>query len=153
MKIVLAAKSVYPFHPYGGIQKYVYYFAKHLVKKGLDIEIVVPLDRGRPRTETFEGLTYTFLSPSIYWYLEYPIGWLGVHLFSYSLSNYLKRKSFDILHSFDLAGYQYLQVKNHRPVIAQVFTDNYLSNPIGLNNFLDFINIHVTHSYKNKTMC
>ena len=57
MKIVLAAKSIYPFHPFGGIQKYVYNYAKYLQKQGIDTEIVAPLDHlGRQRSEKFESL-------------------------------------------------------------------------------------------------
>jgi len=141
MKVILSAKSVYPFHPIGGVQKYVYYFAKHLAQIGIDLEIVTPLDQGKPRTEVYEGLKYTFLKPSIYRYLEYPIGWLGVHLFSRSLNRYLQNVSFDILHSFDLTGYQYVRNAHRRPVIAHVFTDNYLSNPISLKNPLNLFNL------------
>ena len=137
MKIVIATKSVYPFHPVGGVQKYVYNLAKYLIKENVDVEIIAPLDTGKARTEIYEGIKYTFLWPSIFWYLEYPIGWLGVHLFSYMLSKYLKNKQFDLLHSFDMTGYQYLKVKNRRPVIAQIFTDNYLTNPISFRNPLN----------------
>ena len=134
MKVVLAAKSVYPFHPFGGVQKYVYYYAKALARRGVDLEIVAPLDNGVPRTETYEGLKYTFLRPSIYRYLEYPIGWLGVHLFSHALAHYLWNKEFNLLHAFDIAGYRYLKKRTRKPVVAHIFTDNYLSNPIALNN-------------------
>ena len=139
MKIALAAKSVYPFHPFGGVQKYVYYFAKALTRKGVDVEIIAPLDDGPARTETYEGLKYTFIRPAIYKYLEYPVGWLGVHLFSWSLSRYLKNKDFDLLHAFDMAGYAYLKRQSRKPVVVQVFTDNYLSNPITLKDTANLI--------------
>lgn len=140
MKVILAAKSVYPFHPFGGVQKYVYYFAKHLVRRGVDVEIVAPADSGKPRVEEYDGLTYRLLSPSIYRYLEYPIGWLGVHLFSRSLAKYLRKAQFDLLHSFDLTGYQYLKTRNRKPVVAHIFTDNYLCNPISLRNIFNVRN-------------
>lgn len=140
MKVILAAKSVYPFHPFGGVQKYVYYFAKYLAQRGIDVEIVAPVDAGKPRTEVYEGLTYRLLSPSIYRYLEYPAGWLGVHLFSRSLAEYLRRVEFDVLHSFDLTGYQYLKTRNRKPVIAHIFTDNYLCNPLPLGNIFNILN-------------
>ena len=140
MKVILAAKSVYPFHPFGGVQKYVYYFAKHLARQGVDLEIVAPTDSGKPRTEEYDGLKYRLLSPSIYKYLEYPIGWLGVHLFSRSLARYLRKAQFDVLHSFDLTGYQYLKTRNRKPVIAHIFTDNYLCNPIPLRNIFNVRN-------------
>lgn len=141
MKVILAAKSVYPFHPFGGVQKYVYYFAKHLARQNIDLEIVAPADAGKPRIEKYDGLTYRLLNPSIYKYLEYPIGWLGVHLFSCSLAKYLRQTQFDVLHSFDLAGYQYLKTKNRKPVVAHIFTDNYLSNPISLSNIFNVLNL------------
>lgn len=141
MKVILAAKSVYPFHPFGGVQKYVYYFAKHLARQGVDLEIVAPADSGKPRTEEYDGLRYRLLSPSIYKYLEYPIGWLGVHLFSQSLARYLQTMDFDLLHAFDMTGFQYLKAKNRKPVIAHIFTDNYLINPIGTKNPLNLLNL------------
>ncbi len=141
MKIILATKSVWPFHPAGGVQKCVYYLAKFLRKRNLDIEVVSPLDRGKPRTEIFEHIKYTFLSPAIFWYLEYPVGWLGVHLFSLSLARYLQRIDFDLLHSFDMVGYQYLKVNKRKPVISQIFTDNYLSNPISMGNPADILSL------------
>src|SRR3989338_280058 len=150
MKIILAAKSVYPFHPFGGVQKYVYYFAKHLAGQNVDLEIVAPTDAGKPRVEKYDGLTYRLLSPSIYKYLEYPIGWLGVHLFSCSLAKYLRQTRFDVLHSFDLAGYQYLKTKNRKPVAAHIFTDNYLSNPIPLSNVFNVLNLTATRFDKIK---
>ena len=119
MKIILAAKSVYPFHPVGGVQKYVYYFAKNLAQQGVEVEIVAPLDKGQPRSERFDGLTYTLLRPCISWYLEYPIGWLGVHLFSYSLAAYLRRQTFDLAHCFDMTGLQYLRQPSRKPVITR----------------------------------
>jgi len=139
MKIIIAAKSVYPFHPVGGVQKYAYHFAKHLSKKGVDVEVVAPLDEGRPRTEKQDGVTFTLLAPSIFRYLEYPVGWWGVHRFSRSLAAYLKGKNFDLLHSFDMTGYSYATLKKRKPVIAQIFTDNYLSNPISSVNPLNFL--------------
>jgi len=149
MKIILAAKSVYPFHPFGGVQKYVYYLAKYLTKEGIDLEIVAPLDDGKERTEVFEGVRYQFLKPSIYRYLEYPIGWLGVHLFNYTLAKYLRDKDFDVLHSFDMVSYQYLQRPHRRPVIAQIFSDNYLSNPISFQNPFNSLSLF---GYKNENI-
>ncbi len=134
MKIIIGAKSVYPFHPFGGVQKYVYHFGKHLRQQGVEVEIVAPLDQGRPRSEEFEGLKYTLLWPSIFRYLERPVGWLGVHLFSIALAKYLKNKNFDLLHSFDMVGYRYAKMKNRKPVIGQIFSDNYLTNPISSSN-------------------
>ncbi|MDD5013957.1 MAG: glycosyltransferase family 4 protein [Atribacterota bacterium] len=138
MKVIIAAKCVHPFHPFGGIQKYVYNYAKFLSKEGVEVEIVAPLDKGKPRTEIYEGIKYTLLAPRIYPYLEYPIGWLGVHIFSLNLSTYLKNIKFDLLHAFDIAGYQYLRQKNRKPVVTHIFTDNYMCNPIPIWKLASF---------------
>lgn len=141
MKVALAAKSTYPFHPVGGVQKYVYYFAKHLAQRGIDVEIVTPVDTGKPRNEIFDGIRYTLLAPSIYSYLEYPIGWLGVHLFSKSLVQYARATQFDLLHSFDMVSYQYLKLKGRKPVVSQIFSDNYMCNPISLANPVNLVSL------------
>ena len=102
MKVILAAKSIYPFHPVGGVQKHAYYLAKFLTKNNIDVEIVARLDKkGKPRREKIDGITYTLIRPAIYRYIEYPVGWIGVHLFSWSLAKYLQKKEFDVLHAFD----------------------------------------------------
>ncbi len=141
MKVIICAKCVYPFHPVGGIQKYVYYLAKHLQKKGVELEVVAPADKFGARRESFDGIQFQLLNPYIHNYLELPIGWLGVYQFSRSLVNYLKDKDFDLLHSFDLSGYYYLNVQNRKPMIAQIYTDNYLCNPIATINPLNFLNL------------
>jgi len=148
MKVILSAKSVYPFHPVGGVQKYVYYFAKHLIQAGVDVEIVAPLDAGGPRTEYFEGIKYTLIYPSIFSYLELPSGWLGVHWFARRLAHYLKDKQFDILHSFDLTGLYYLGVKGRKPVLAHIFSDNYLCSPITVTKYLSLFG-YKPHDIKN----
>ena len=148
MKVILAAKSVYPFHPFGGVQKYVYYFAKHLLQAGVEVEIVAPLDGGKPRTEYFEGIPYTLIYPSISSYLELPVGWLGVHWFSRQLAHHLKDKQFDILHSFDMTGLYYLDVAGRKPVIAHIFSDNYLCNPITVTKYLSLFG-YKPHDIKN----
>ena len=62
MKIVMAARAVFPYHGYGGMQLYIYHLAKRLVKKGIDVEIVTSyMDRKETYSETYEGIKYTFL--------------------------------------------------------------------------------------------
>src|SRR3989344_6445040 len=142
MKVVFAAKSIYPFHPIGGVQKYAFQLAKNLVKEGIELEIIAPLDNGAERNEVFEGIKYRLLKPSIYKYLEYPIGWLGVHRFSISLARYLKGINFDLLHSFDMTAYRYLKdCSERKPVIAHIFSDNYLCNPISIVNPINYLGL------------
>ncbi|MDD5005696.1 MAG: glycosyltransferase family 4 protein [Candidatus Omnitrophica bacterium] len=150
MKIILAAKCVHPFHPFGGIQKYVYNYAKFLAKEGVETEIVAPLDKGKPRTEIYEGIKYTLLAPRIYQYLEYPIGWLGVHIFSLNLAKYLKNIEFDLLHTFDITGYQYLKRKKRKPVITHIFTDNYMCNSIPIWKLASFWGHNIDNIKRNK---
>ncbi len=141
MKVVLAAKSVYPFHPFGGVQKYVYYYALALHRLGIDVTVVAPLDDGQPREELVEGVKFVLLKPSIYKYLELPVGWLGVHRFAHSLDEYLAGIEFDILHSFDMVGLTYAKRSVRKKVIGHIFTDNFLVNPIGFAHLGDFLGV------------
>jgi len=118
MKVILATKSIYPFHSVIGVQKYAYYLAKFLTKNNIDVEIVARLDKkGKPRREKIDGITYTLIRPAIYRYIEYPVGWIGVHLFSWSLAKYLQKKEFDVLHAFDIVSYKYLKFRDRRPTL------------------------------------
>ncbi len=141
MNICLAAKSVYPFHPFGGVQKYVYYFARHLAKAGVNVHVVAPLDSGKPRTENVDGIRFSLIPPQITSFLELPIGWLGVHAFSRQLVQFLKTQEFDLLHAFDMTGLYYARLPQRKPVIAHIFSDNYLCNPIGINHYLSLFGV------------
>lgn len=145
MKIILSAKCVYPFHPVGGIQKYVYFFAKHLANICESVEVIAPADKHGARQEIIENVKFTLLEPYIYDQLEHPAGWWGVHRFGKSLARYLTTQQFDVLHSFDMSGLYYSKLPQHQPVIAQVYTDNYLCNPIPTINPLNLLKLTGNH--------
>lgn len=66
MKIILSARSVFPFHGYGGVQTHIYNLAKHLVKAGAIVEIVTTSKGNHKNIEqtTYHGIKYTFLPQS-----------------------------------------------------------------------------------------
>ena len=40
MKVILVSKEAFPYHGYGGAQRFVYTLAKYLVKMGIETEII-----------------------------------------------------------------------------------------------------------------
>jgi len=93
MKVVLSGWRVFPFHGYGGLEKYPYYLGKYLREEGVDVRIVTSLSKDNP------------------WIL----------LYSLSLAKHLKKEKCDILHSFENTAYAYLHFKNRVPTLTQPF--------------------------------
>ena len=121
LKIVMTCREAYPFHyTYSGSPKYIYYLSKYLVKEGVDVEIVTSLNEGKERTEVYDNIKYTLLSPNTNSKI-YALRPLQYFLFSSRLVKYLKRKNFDILHGYDIVPYFYLRAGKNVPVVYQPF--------------------------------
>jgi glycosyltransferase involved in cell wall biosynthesis len=126
MKVVMANKSVHPFHPYGGVEKYMFYLGKELAKRGVEVEFVASRPQSREKSAEHEGIRYTFLAPRIVWTHHYPLASsLGHLVFSANLARYLRRQTFDVLHSYGIVSYFYLRSDNRRPVVLQPFEEAY----------------------------
>lgn len=126
MKVILASRAVYPFHPYGGTEKYIYFLAKALVAEGIDVEIVASLPEGRQRRGKYQGITYTFISCYINWTKANALLPSLYHLlFTFNLARYLCKQKFDILHSYGIAPYVYLHFRRRVPVVYQPFERTY----------------------------
>jgi len=118
MDVVLSCKTALPFHSYGGLEKYVYYFGKHLAENGINVEIVVSSDGTAKKEKMHEGVKYVFIPPGLdgrklitpYYYV-----------FNYRLARYLKNKEFDVLHAFDTTSYFYLHSERRAPTVVHLF--------------------------------
>lgn len=121
MKVVMTTKVVYPFHSYGGMQKYVYSLAKSLAKVGVDVTIISSLpDRYSPAMENrkFEGINYIFLPPCF----EGGIGYFKRFLFSWRVAHYISSlNAWDLIHDFGGITLFYLIFNKTKPVIMQGF--------------------------------
>lgn len=126
LKVILANKSAYPFFPFGGIEKYIYYLGKHLLRQGIDVEIVASLPADGKKSGIHDDIQYTFVSPYVGWKLPYSsLSVVRLALFSFNLASYLRKQSFDILHSFLTVPYFYLRLSKRRPVVFQPFEEIY----------------------------
>ena len=118
MKVILSCQKVYPIHQgaLAGIDKYPYFFAKHLIQKGVEVSIFTSLDTGKPRRLMRDGIQYTLIPPKLgetKW--AYPL----TFLFSFNLARYLSKEQFDILHSYEDTAFFYLHLsrRKRKPVI------------------------------------
>jgi len=126
LKVILANKSAYPFFQYGGIEKYIYYLSKHVLKQGIDVEIVSSLPSSGKKNVVHDGILYTFLPPYLDWKLPYSaLSILRLSIFSLNLARYLRKQDFDVLHSFITVPYFYLRLHRRRPVVFQPFEEIY----------------------------
>jgi len=119
---------VFPFHGYGGLEKFVYYLSKNLVKEGVDVEILTSSDKSQ--VKKIDALKYTFILPSVsIKYLDLPhlvrAGhlYLRYSMFINSAAKYLKKKNFDVLHSYEMAAQKYLHFEKRSPTIVQAFNN------------------------------
>ncbi len=129
MKVVQLCRAVYPFHGYGGIEKYPYYLSKFLITEGIEVEIVASMPAEGRRQEIFQNIKYTFLPPRVQG--RRFIG-LWQILFNINVARYLRHQEFDILQSY-IPPTIYLLLKNRKPVIVQPFG----LEPFTLESFLE----------------
>ncbi len=119
MRVIISSRVIYPFHPYGGVEKYFYYLGKYLVKQGVDVEIITSSVGGK-KNEVIEGIKYTFIPPPAS--SRGPtLSLMSHHLFGMNLARYLRRRKFDILHSNDITPFYYSRFKHRTPVLFTPF--------------------------------
>lgn len=119
MKAILSTRHVYPFQGYGGAQKYTYCLAEHLVKNGIEVEIITNSNSGNVQKETFKNIEYTFFPPQVD---TTPWGMITTFIpFTKRIAEYLRSRSFDVLHSFSGTAFYYSFHNDRMPIIAQGF--------------------------------
>jgi glycosyltransferase involved in cell wall biosynthesis len=107
MKVVMVSRAVWGLHGFGGMERYVYFLSKYLVKNGCEVEIITapPTQTAiSVRKEDFEVKEITFLPPRIDKRFSNPIRyWLFVR----NCAKYLKNVEFDVLHAHGMTAYHY----------------------------------------------
>lgn len=139
MKVIMANRAAYPFHPYGGLEKRVYHLSKRLIEQGIEVRIIASHPQNAKAKgvydEIWDGITYTFVPPHLDWTRPFALlPSLRHFVFSFNLARYLRKADFDILHAHTMAPYVYLHLRKRVPVIYQPFERAYdframLQNP------------------------
>ncbi len=129
MRVVILNAQVYPFgQNIIGPAKYFYYLGKYLAKEGIEVEFLVSSTEGQKR-ETYEGITYDFITPYAPHDRESKSAlstYARHRLFDINAVRHLRRKEFDILHTFELAPYWYLRFKRRKAVVMQLWEEAYM---------------------------
>lgn len=139
MKVIMLTRSAFPFHEIGGLEKFVYYLSKNLMKEGVDVEIVTSSNKTKMRK--VGDLKYTFVPPLVSSNPNFPHLmrashlYLCYHLFIISAAKYLTKKKFDILHSYEMSAQKYLHFEKRSPTIVQAF-DNEVCKVEGYKKIL-----------------
>ena len=119
MRVILAAKTCYPFHQYGGMERFFFNLALHLVRNGCEVEILTSGLKGQTAMKvqrTFRNITYTFIYPRV---TDYNVSFT-VFPFLCNAMAYLLSQRFDIIHSCGVVNL-YVLLKERRPVVLQIF--------------------------------
>lgn len=130
MKIVMLTRAAFPFHGYGGMEKFVYYLSKNLIKEGVDVEIVTSSDKSQ--VKKVDDLKYSLIPPLVSSkYSNFPhlvrAGHLFFlyYLFIFTAAKHLTKKKFDVLHSYEMSAQRYLHFKKRPPTIVQAFDNEF----------------------------
>jgi glycosyltransferase involved in cell wall biosynthesis len=135
----MLTRTLFPFHDYGGLEKFVHYLSKNLVQEGVDVEIVTSSNKAETRKAG--DFKYTFVPPLVDSNSNFPHLVRAAHLYlSYNLFNIsaakcLAAKKFDILHSYEMAAQRYLHLESRSPTIVQAFNNEVCKAP-GFKKFL-----------------
>ncbi len=116
MKVILSSRAVMPFHPFGGMEKYVHYLGKHLSQEGVDVEVVA--SSHKRDSKILSGVKYSLITPWV------TLGVLHApmyQIFNKNLSTFLSRRSFDVLHSYEITSHNYLSFEGRSPTVVQAF--------------------------------
>jgi glycosyltransferase involved in cell wall biosynthesis len=120
MKVIISTRTIYPFHGYGGMERYFYSLAHHLVKQGVEVEILTSLSESKEGGQNYKGIKYVFVPPNFKRVKSLPIFYLNYHYFNFTTYRYLKDADFDILHGCG-GVLDYLLFNKKKPVIFQPF--------------------------------
>jgi len=106
-------------HGYGGMERYVYYFSKHLAESGVSVELFTSVTKKQTSCD-LEKVKLTFLKPNVNESIRLLRG-INYRLFLRKVSTYLKKSKYDIVHAFGICPVEYLKYKSRGKVVIQPF--------------------------------
>lgn len=108
---------------YFGLPKYFYFLAKHLIRKGVEVEVILDSVEGVDHLiEVIDKVMYKVIPPAC----QGKHNLLATPLWCWKVAQYLKRKQFDILHCGHVTPFFYLMQSHRKPVVFQPFDNELL---------------------------
>lgn len=117
----MSSRLVYPVHGYGGMERYIYFLSKFLVREGIEVEIVTsPENQKSVKIEESDGIKFHFIPPVVKGgrFFGHIRSW---HKFNINSAFYLRKKDFDVLHIYEMTTFPYLFFGNRKPVVVEPF--------------------------------
>jgi len=134
MKVAVISRCVYKLHGYGGMERYVYYFSKHLVKHGIRVILLTSLlsklnNNTNNIIDDFNNIILKLISPRVNESNRF-LRPLYYRLFLKNVSKYLMHLNdkISIVHSFGLCPIEYLKLNSRKKVILQPFGNEEFKN-------------------------
>ncbi len=119
MKVAVTSRCVFKLHGYGGMERFVYYFSKHLAKSGIDVELYTSL--ADEKLFDLENVKLFLLKPNVNESkFARPIRY---RIFLRNVSKHVVKKNheIDVVHSFGICPIEYLKHKSRKSVVLQPF--------------------------------
>jgi len=120
MKVIISTRAAYPYHGYGGMERYFFSLAKHLTQQGVEVEILTSLDETNRQSTNYKGIKYVFVPPNFRRTKVFSVFYLNYHYFNSMACKYLKNINFDILHGCG-GVLNYLLFDKRKPTVFQPF--------------------------------
>ena len=95
MKVAITSRCVFKLHGYGGMERYVYYFSKHLAESGVSVELFTSVTKKQISCD-LERMKLTFLKPNVNESIRLLRG-INYRLFLRKVSTCLKKSKYDIV--------------------------------------------------------
>ena len=119
MKVAITSRCVFKLHGYGGMERYVYYFSKHLAENDISVELFTSVTKKQTSCD-LEKVKPTFLKPNVNESIRLLRG-INYRLFLMKVSTCLKKSKYDIVHAFGICPVEYLKYKSRGKVVIQPF--------------------------------
>lgn len=117
----MSSRLVYPVHGYGGMERYIYFLSKFLVREGVEVDIITsPENKKSVQIDANDGIKFHFIPPVVKGgrFFGHYRSW---HKFNINSALYLRNKDFDVLHIYEMTTFPYLFFKDRKPVVVEPF--------------------------------
>jgi len=108
---------------YFGLPKYFYFLAKHLIRKGVEVEVILDsVDGISHLKEVCNKIVPVVIPPAC----QDKLNVVATPLWCWKVAQYLKKKQFDVLHCGHVTPFFYLMQPCRKPVVFQPFDNELL---------------------------
>lgn len=125
-RIAIITGGIYPYHRFGGAEKYVYYFVQELSRQGVGVTVITSKSsKIQDRQIKHSDIEYVFLGRDFSKFADKPIGRIFELIFSFKAYMYLRKRQFDLVHGFKLTPFFPVLLDKEKKIVLHIFVEEY----------------------------